>query len=130
MNDKSGLFAWAWRIAAPPHARELITLEGEFRFAPPRRWRSDWSLTNPQTGRKVLVEVEGGVWTGGRHTRGEGYTLDCEKYNAAAERGYYVLRYTPAMLEGDTFAVIAQVLAVLGYIYPLTDSRSDDDDVR
>ena len=46
----------------------------------------------------VAVEVEGGVWTGGRHTRGKGFEADCEKYNAATERGWRVLRVTPKMI--------------------------------
>jgi very-short-patch-repair endonuclease len=62
----------------------------EHRFAPPRRWRFD--LAWPDL--LLAVEVEGGVWTGGRHTRGRGYIEDCRKYNAAALAGWAVLRYT------------------------------------
>ena len=42
----------------------------------------------------ILVEVEGGVWSGGRHTRGKGYIGDMEKYNAAVVMGYQVIRFT------------------------------------
>ena len=42
----------------------------------------------------VIVEVEGGVYTQGRHTRGKGFTNDCEKYNAATILGYRVIRVT------------------------------------
>ena len=40
----------------------------------------------------VILEVEGGTWVGGRHSRGES---DHEKYNLAASLGYKVFRTTP-----------------------------------
>lgn len=64
----------------------------EYRFCPTRRWRFD--LAYPD--RKIAIEAEGGAFTRGRHTRGIGMTLDCEKYNAAVVRGWRVLRYTAA----------------------------------
>ena len=63
----------------------------EYRFAPPRRWRFDraWLEYN------LAVEIEGGVWTGGRHTRGSGFVNDLEKYNHAVMLGWRILRFTP-----------------------------------
>jgi hypothetical protein len=46
----------------------------------------------------IALEVEGGVWTRGRHTRGKGFLGDMEKYNAAALGGWCVLRVTPDRL--------------------------------
>ena len=62
----------------------------EYRFHPPRRWRFD--LCWPD--HRLAVECEGGVWTGGRHTRGAGFEADLEKYNTAAMDGWRVLRYS------------------------------------
>lgn len=64
--------------------------EREFVFARPRRWRLDFAWPD----RMVAVEVEGGTWTGGRHTRGSGFMEDCEKYANAAILGWTVLRVT------------------------------------
>ena len=75
-------------------ARELKTLkiefEQEFEFHPKRKWRADFHLV----GKKILVEVEGAIWSGGRHTRGKGYIGDMEKYNAATMMGFQVLRFS------------------------------------
>jgi len=81
--------------------------EREYRFAPPRRWRADFCHHDAM----VLVEIEGGTWVGGRHTRGSGFEKDCEKYNAAAELGYAVLRYTTA--QSKTIDCINQIRHVL-----------------
>ena len=66
----------------------------EYRFEPSRRWRADYCW--PERG--IILEVEGGVWTRGRHTRGSGFLLDIEKYNHAATLGYRVVRVTPSTL--------------------------------
>ena len=67
-----------------------IEFEREFKFHAKRKWRADFHIT----GKKLLVEVEGGIWSGGRHTRGKGYLGDMEKYNAATVMGYRVIRFS------------------------------------
>ncbi|MBR7736743.1 endonuclease domain-containing protein [Acinetobacter nosocomialis] len=67
-----------------------IGFEQEYKFHPIRKWRADFFIT----GTKILIEVEGGIWSGGRHTRGKGYIGDMEKYNEAAAMGYTVLRFS------------------------------------
>lgn len=77
--------------------------ELEFRFTPPRRWRFDLAFPS------VLwaLEIEGGVWTRGRHTRGAGYTNDIRKYNAAALLGWRILRVTTEMIRnGEAFTLL------------------------
>ena len=63
----------------------------EYRFHPTRRWRFDFVIL--PIDKQIAIEVEGGVWSSGRHTRGKGYIGDMEKYNEAALRGWKVLRY-------------------------------------
>jgi very-short-patch-repair endonuclease len=70
----------------------------EYRFHPSRRWRFDYAL--PQ--HSVAIEVEGGVWTQGRHTRGKGYLGDLAKYNEATILGWRVLRFTPGQVKDGT----------------------------
>ncbi len=66
----------------------------EKKFHPTRKWRFDYAWTP----HKVALEVEGGIFSCGRHTRGSGFVKDMEKYNAAAMLGWTVLRCTPKTL--------------------------------
>ncbi len=66
----------------------------EHRFHPVRRWRFDYAWLE----QKVALEVDGGVWTGGRHTRGAGFVKDMEKLNAAVVAGWRVVRVVPGNL--------------------------------
>lgn len=70
----------------------------EYRFHHKRLWRFDWAFTEA----RVAVEVEGGAWTGGRHTRGSGFVKDIEKYAEALCLGWRVLRVTPKQIEDGT----------------------------
>ena len=60
----------------------------EFRFHPVRRWRFD--LAYPDL--KIAFEYEGGIFSGGAHTRGKHFQSDCEKYNTAGLMGWRVFR--------------------------------------
>jgi hypothetical protein len=57
----------------------------------------DWRADLAHVPAKVLVEVDGGIWTGGRHVNGTGYTNDCVKLNAATALGWACYRLTTAM---------------------------------
>jgi very-short-patch-repair endonuclease len=73
-------------------ANGLVPIK-EFKFHHERQWRFDFAFPL----QKCAVEVEGGIWTNGRHTRGSGFIADMEKYNHAAAAGWYVFRF-----DGDT----------------------------
>lgn len=107
-------FLAAWRaVAGRPEPLE------EYRFAAPqRRWRFDFAWPACL----VAVEIEGGQWSGGRHTRGKGFAADCEKYNAASLAGWRVLRYTTADIRGRLADVVAEVAqaVVAGSTRPLS----------
>ena len=87
---------------------EIGTFEPEFRFCPPRRWRFDFANAE----RKIAVEIEGGTWSGGSHTRGKGFEKNCEKYNEAVLLGWRVYRFTSGMLErGELSRVIRRAFS-------------------
>ena len=83
----------------------------EYKFHPTRRWRFDFAWPE----KKVAVEIEGGVYIDGRHTRGKGYERDLEKYNAAVTDGWKVFRFTLGMLKRNPIGCMKQVeIAVEG----------------
>lgn len=104
-HDLRDAFLLIWERLGPdipPHPKE-------YRFHPKRRWRFD--VAWPE--HKVAVELEGGVWTRGRHTRGKGYMKDLEKYNAAVSMGWRLLRFAANDLEFSPVQVVEQVKELL-----------------
>ena len=79
----------------------------EYKFHTTRKWRFDYCWIN----KKIVLEVEGGVWTNGRHTRGSGFIKDMEKYNNAALLGYRIIKCTPTTLMGkENIKLIENIL--------------------
>lgn len=46
----------------------------------------------------TAIEIEGGTWINGAHSRGGHYASDCEKYNEAALLGWVIFRVTSDMV--------------------------------
>jgi hypothetical protein len=72
--------------------------EVEYQFAKHigRKWRWDFSWVHP--GYLLALEVQGAIFTQGRHTRGASLRLEHEKLNAAAVMGWRVLYVEPVNL--------------------------------
>jgi very-short-patch-repair endonuclease len=84
MSELEDTLAMQMRAVGIPHPVR------EYKFDPKRRWRADFAWPESM----LLVEVEGGHWIGGRHTRGSGFDKDAEKYNEAALAGWTLIRVT------------------------------------
>jgi hypothetical protein len=97
-------------LLAPLEAAGL-TVRREYVFAPPRKWRFDFAILIPPASPFLGIEVEGGVWTNGRHNRGAGFEEDARKYGEAVVLGYRVLRVTPSMVKsGEALALIERAI--------------------
>lgn len=79
----------------------------QFKFHDKRRWKADFAFPDEM----VLVEVQGGTWSGGRHTRGGGFHADRERCNEAQIAGWLVLEVTAGMVkDGDALEFINRAL--------------------
>jgi very-short-patch-repair endonuclease len=78
----------------------------EFRFCD-RRFRFDFAWPTW----KLACEVDGGVWSNGRHTRGAGFERDADKGNLAILNGWRVLHYTAKHIKsGEAVRQIEQMM--------------------
>ena len=93
-------FEAAWQLCGGPE------LETEHYFDPTRQWHSDY-LHRPTM---TLIELEGGAYSGGRHTRAKGFVEDCFKYNSATLLGYRLIRIATGMA---TPHYLSQIIAKL-----------------
>ena len=95
----------------------------EFKFHPVRRWRFDYAIP----AHKIALEVEGGVWTQGRHTRPQGFLGDIEKYNTATLLGWRVFRTTPdGLYTGATLRLLKE--AILAQNSPENEQKAGKND--
>ena len=79
----------------PPPTRELQfdarPKDGTVRPKVPRGWKFDYAWK----GEKVALEVDGGLYTRGRHVQGAGRREDMRKQTEAAIQGWRIVYTTP-----------------------------------
>lgn len=110
-SDLEESFLLLFRAECQRNNIRLPYPEREYRFHPTRKWRFDFAWPELQ----VAVEIDGGGWTGGRHSTGAGMAQDCDKRNAATARGWKVLRFQGTHLRSPD-AVFALLLETMGAI--------------
>lgn len=78
----------------------------EYRFAPPRRYRFDFAWPD----QKIAVEIQGGTFSGGAHSRGAGQHKDFEKNNLAVMLGWMVIYGDTKMVKsGELLSIVKQI---------------------
>jgi len=83
-----------------PFKREIKLVEG-------RRFRWDFVISD------LAIELQGGVWTAGKHTRGKGYQNDCIKMRLAIMAGYKPVHFvTGEVMDGTAIKWITEYLPV------------------
>lgn len=108
MGDSPQLGRLLWQLKAlgiPTPAREHL-----FAPAPPegftrRRWRFDVCWPD----HRLAVELDGSLFTGGRHGGTPSAIRDVEKLNIATMLGWRVLRVVPAQVRSGQAARIVEV---------------------
>ena len=81
----------------------------EHPFCTGRKWRFDFAWP----ARRVAVEVQGGIWTRGRHTRGAALVKEHDKLTMAAVLGWRILYCQPEDVASTRFA--RQIKAALEF---------------
>ena len=76
----------------------------EHRFHQERKWR--WDFAWP--GEKIALEIHGGIWQSGRHSRGKGQLADWEKMNMGQLMGWIVLQAGTAQLANGAVVALVQ----------------------
>lgn len=66
----------------------------EYRWHPVRKYRADYALPL----HRVLIEIDGGLWVNGGHSRGKARLHDMAKDRAATLLGWRTMRYAPTEL--------------------------------
>lgn len=89
----------------------LATYERQHGYVPGRKFAADFAWP----AQRLLVEIQGGIYTGGAHGSVTGIKADIERLNLATLHGWRVLRFTPdAVLreeeQGETLELIERVL--------------------
>lgn len=88
--EKGFLRTWTIRYGMLQHP----VREFQFDQENSRRWKFDFAWPFAL----VAVEIAGGTWISGGHSRGSGQDKDFEKLNAAALQGWHVLQFSTTML--------------------------------
>jgi very-short-patch-repair endonuclease len=92
----------------------------EFKFHPNRRWRFDFAWPD----KMIAVEVEGGIFIGGGHSRPKFIVKDMEKYNHAALLGWTVYRFQPKEFNnGEVVEILDQVFGIERKYDRLSDEK-------
>lgn len=65
-----------------------IKLLKEYKFIPNRKYKADYAILEW----KLLIEIEGGIYTRQAHGSISGIKRDIEKYNLATIHGWKILR--------------------------------------
>lgn len=79
----------------------------EHKFHPTRKWKLDFYF-HPC----LALEIQGGIFTGGRHVRGAALLKEYEKLNECAVAGIRVLFCTPQQLK--SFEIAPLIKRALG----------------
>lgn len=79
----------------------------EFIFHPTRKWRFDFAWPDHY----IALEVEGGIFIGGRHSRGVGMQQDFTKYNEAAILGWRIIKVVPKeLISSQTIKLLQKLI--------------------
>ena len=84
-------------------ARDYVAIPG-------RRWKIDLAHVE----KKIAVEIHGGTYARGRHSRHEGMQSDLEKERALVAAGWRCIAFTGEEIKRRPIACLENILSILG----------------
>lgn len=101
MSASEDLLAFQLRAAG-------IEFAQQYAYAPPRKFRADFAFPYA----RLLVEVQGGVYSRKAHGSITGVLADIERLNVATLAGWRLLRFTPQAVQlGEALQLIERALS-------------------
>lgn len=92
-------------------AHGLPVPESEFRFHESRKWRIDWFWADHW----LALEIQGAIFSGGRHVRGPALLAEYSKLNEMAIAGIRTIFATPQQInDGSIFPILRRALKLEG----------------
>ncbi|MCR4373441.1 MAG: endonuclease domain-containing protein [Acidobacteria bacterium] len=106
-------YDWCCEWSRRVHKAFNSPIKHEYRRG--RAFRADFAYPD----RKLLIEIQGGVWTGQAHGSIKGVLADIERLNTATLAGFQMLRFTPAQVEsGEAMETIERALTSTDAVTP------------
>jgi very-short-patch-repair endonuclease len=81
-------------MALQLRAEHIASIQ-QYHFWPGRNWRFDFALVL----HRIAIEVQGGTWSNGAHSRGSGIERDTEKAAHAAIAGWRLIPVTGGQIK-------------------------------
>lgn len=127
-GEVRGELAYRQRRSAEDQLEQSLSLYNiEYIREHPTPWnrRSKFDFFLPQM--NLAIEIQGGTWISGKHTRGKGYQDDCKKMRRADQHGLRIWWFTTQeVICGDAMHEILQYLDYRKHKKPLTERIQED----
>lgn len=88
LEDQFANEIWFYGAALPKFERQ-------YKFDPGRRWKFDFAWPDL----RIAIEIQGGIYVQGRHSRGAAMEQEYEKLNAATKAGWRVFLFGPGAVK-------------------------------
>lgn len=83
----------------------------QYKYVPGRKFEADFCFVEE----KLIIEVDGGIYTRRAHGSIGGIISDMKRTNQASMFGYRVMRYQPSEITKEPQRVIQEITTALAY---------------
>lgn len=105
-------------LAALLRKAKLKGFKRQVKYVPGRKFSADFAFPE----QKLIVEVDGGIYTRRAHGSVGGIISDMKRTNFAAINGWRVMRYRPDEISKEPDRVIQEITQALNFIEPESEN--------